>query len=199
MLKSSLYTVKTKLWSKEWRIKLMEEVIGTKVSLLVDGYPRNGFLTFSKYLSGENGVCITRLHPEYVMEKYGLVNSKFHWLSPKNVADLVKQVRSEVKNDNKKFFLDGLEYLLLWNDMNKIVAALQEVEKILNGVQGSMIISIDPLTFEERDLKKLWGSFPQFDVSSLNEVSQQSAEGEPAGKGRIGADLLVSKGLTATP
>ncbi|MCG7844727.1 MAG: DUF835 domain-containing protein [Methanomassiliicoccales archaeon] len=186
----------------------MEEVVGTKVSLLEDGYPRNGFLTFSKYLSGENGVCITRLHPEYVMEKYGLVNSKFHWLSgvkqkgslsPKNVADLVKQVRSEVKNDNKKFFLDGLEYLLLWNDMNKIVAALKDIEKILSGVQGSMIISIDPLTFEERDIKKLWESFPKFDASSLNEVSQQSAEVEPADKGRINADLLVSTGLTATP
>jgi hypothetical protein len=175
---------------------------------LVDGYPRNGFLTFSKYLSGENGVCITRLHPEYVMEKYGLVNSKFHWLSgvkqkgslsPKNVSDLVKQVRSEIKEGNKKFFLDGLEYLLLWNDMNNIVTALRDIEKMLNGAQGSMIVSIDPLTFEERDIKKLYGSFQKFDASSLSEVSQQSAVDEPAGKGRIGADLLVSKGLTATP
>lgn len=186
----------------------MEEITGTKVSLLVDGYPRNGFLIFSKYLSGENGVCITRLHPEYVMEKYGLVNSKFHWLSgvkqkgtlsPKNVADLVKQVRSEIKEGNKKFFLDGLEYLLLWNDMNNIVTALRDIERLLNGVQGSMLVSIDPLTFEERDMKELCGAFPKFDASSLSEVSPQSAADEPAGKGRIGADLLVSKGLTATP
>lgn len=186
----------------------MEQSIGTKVSLLVDGYPRNGFQTFSKYLSGEKGVCITRLHPEYVVEKYGLVNSKFHWLTgvkqkdslnPKNVADLVKQVRTEVKEGHKKFFLDGVEYLLLWNDMNKIVMALQEVEKLLSGAQGSMIVSIDPLTFEERDIKRLCEAFPKFDASSLSEGSQQSAADEPAGKGRIGADLLVSKGLTATP
>ncbi len=185
----------------------MEEVGCANVSLLVEGYPRNGFLIFSKYLSGEEGVCITRLHPEYVVEKYGLANSKFHWLSgvkqsgvlcPKNVSNLVKQVRTEIKEAHRKFFLDGLEYLLLWNDMNKIVGALQELDRALDKVQGRLIVSIDPLTFEERDLKRLLNSFPQFEASSLSEVSQQSALDEPTDKGQIGADLLVSKGLTAT-
>ncbi|HUT26531.1 MAG TPA: DUF835 domain-containing protein [Methanomassiliicoccales archaeon] len=186
----------------------MENVINANVSLLVEGYPRNGFLMFSKYLSGDDGVCITRLHPEYVVEKYGLANSKFHWLSgvkhkdalcPKNVSNLVKKVRAEVKAGHKKFFLDGLEYLLLWSDMNKIVSALQDIDHALGTSKGSMIISIDPLTFEERDLKRLWEAFPQMDTSQLNEGSQQSDATVPVDKGQIGADLLVSKGLTATP
>ncbi|MCX6651544.1 MAG: DUF835 domain-containing protein [Methanomassiliicoccales archaeon] len=186
----------------------MEEATGAKVSLLVEGYPRNGFQIYSRYLSGEEGVCITRLHPEYVVEKYGLKNTKFHWLSgvkqkgtlnPESMGNLVKQVRSEVRGGQKRFFLDGLEYLLLWNDMNKIVSSLKEISQMLDDVQGSMIVSIDPLTFEERDLKRLWDSFPQFDPSALSEGFPQSAADEPAGKGRIGEGLLVSKGLTATP
>jgi hypothetical protein len=208
MLKFPLNTVKTKIRDKDWRNKHMEQTTGAKVSLLVEGYPRNGFQIYSRYLSGGEGVCITRLHPEYVVEKYGLKNTKFYWLSgmkqkgtlnPESVSTLVRQVRAEVKEGKRKFFLDGLEYLLLWNDMVKIISSLQEIGQMLEGAQGSMIVSIDPLTFEEKDLKMLCGSFPKFDVSALNELSQQSAADEPAGKGRIGEGLLVSKGLTATP
>lgn len=179
----------------------------SKVSLLMEGYPRNGFTVFSNYLGRDQGVCITRLHPEYVVEKYGLKNSRFYWLSgvkqegtlsPKNVTALVKQVRGEIRDGQRKFFLDGLEYLLLWNDMNGIVSSLKEIEKELVKAEGSMIVSIDPLTFEEKDLRKLKDFFPQLSVE-LSAGSQRTGADEPAGKGRIGADLLVSKGLTATP
>ncbi len=177
-----------------------------KVTLLMEGYPRNGFTIFSNYLGKDQGVCITRLHPEYVVEKYGLKNSRFHWLSgvkqqgtlsPKNVSGLVKQVRTEIRDGQRKFFLDGLEYLLLWNDMSGIVASLKEIERDLRKAEGSMIVSIDPLTFEERDLKELRDSFPE--MPELSGASLRTCAGEPADKGRIDADLLVSRGLTATP
>ncbi len=184
----------------------MTGTMDAKVTLLMEGYPRNGFAVFSNYLGKDQGVCITRLHPEYVVEKYGLKNSRFHWLSgvkqqgtlsPKNVSALVKQVRGEIKDGHRKFFLDGLEYLLLWNDMNGIVASLKEIEKDLEKTEGSLIVSIDPLTFEEKDLQKLKESFPE--MAELSAGSQQTGADEPADKGRIGADLLVSRGLTATP
>lgn len=185
----------------------MTGTMDAKVSLLMEGYPRNGFTVFSNYLGKDQGVCITRLHPEYVVEKYGLKNSRFHWLSgvkqqgtlsPKNVSALVKQVRGEIKDGQRKFFLDGLEYLLLWNDMNGIVASLKEIEKDMEKAEASMIVSIDPLTFEENDLRKLKESFPQLSAE-ISAVSQRTGADEPAGKGQIGADLLVSRGLTATP
>jgi len=184
----------------------MTGAMDAKVALLMEGYPRNGFAVFSNYLGKDQGVCITRLHPEYVVEKYGLKNTRFHWLSgikqqgalsPKNVSALVKQVRCEIKDGQRKFFLDGLEYLLLWNDMNGIVASLKEIEEELKRTEGCMIVSIDPLTFEERDLRKLKDSFPE--IAELSAISQQTGADEPAGKGRIGADLLVSNGWTATP
>ncbi len=177
-----------------------------KVSLLMEGYPRNGFTVFSNYLQKDQGVCITRLHPEYVVEKYGLKNARFHWLSgvkqegtlsPKSVSTLVKQVKGEIKDGQRKFFLDGLEYLLLWNDMNGIVASLKEIEKEMGNVDANMIVSIDPLTFEEKDLRKLKESFPE--MAKISAGSPQNGVDEPADKGRINADLLVSRGLTATP
>lgn len=185
----------------------MEEAKVVKVSLLMEGYPRNGFKVFSNHLGNDQGVCITRLHPDYVVEKFGLRNSRFHWLSgvkqqgtlsPKNVNALVRQVRSEIREGRRKFFLDGLEYLLLWNDMNSIVSSLKEIERDLERAEGSMMVSIDPLTFEEKDLRKLLESFPKLDVD-LSAVSQQTCADAPIDKDRIGVDQPVSKVLTATP
>lgn len=186
----------------------MEGYVCTNVSILTEGHPRNSYAVFSKVLHGENGVCITRLHPEYVIEKFGPMNAQFYWLSkmkdksalpPNNISTLVKQVRKEIEGGCKRFFLDGLEYLLLWNDMNAIINAMQEIDKLLVQADGSMMISIDPLTFEERDLRKFCGCFPQIDLVKLNAGSQHIAADEPAGKGQIDAGLLVSKGLIATP
>ncbi|HOO03941.1 MAG TPA: DUF835 domain-containing protein [Methanomassiliicoccales archaeon] len=182
------------------------EMKEARVKLLMDGYPRKGFSIFSSYLGKERGVCITRLHPEYVREKYGLEGSRFHWLSgvkqegtlsPKNISALVKQVRGELKGGRCKFFLDGVEYLLLWNDMDSIVASLREIERELERVEGCMIVSIDPLTFEERDLTLLKGAFPEMPVLSAGSPHTDAAE--PADKDRIDAGLLVSRGSLATP
>lgn len=186
----------------------MEGYVCTNVSLLTEGNPRNSYAVFSKQLNGENGVCITRLHPEYVIEKFGPMNAQFYWLSkmkdrsalsPNNISALVKQVRKEVGEGRKMFFLDGLEYLLLWNDMNAIIGALQDIDKMLVQADGSLMISIDPLTFEESDLRKFCGCFPQVDLAKLSEGSRHTVADEPAGKGQIDAGLLVSKGLIATP
>jgi len=184
----------------------MAEMKDAKVKLLMDGYPWKGFSIFSSYLGKERGVCITRLHPEYVRERYGLEGSRFHWLSgvkqegtlsPKNISALVKQVRGELKGGRCKFFLDGVEYLLLWNDMDSIVASLREIERELERVEGCMIVSIDPLTFEERDLTLLKGAFPEMPVLSAGSPHTDAAE--PADKDRIDAGLLVSRGSLATP
>ncbi len=114
------------------------------------------------------------------------------------VSGLVIQVKGEIMEGQRKFFLDGLEYLLRWNDMSGIVSSLKEIERDLEKAEGSMIVSIDPLTFEEKDLRKLRDSFPDLSEEIIA-GSQRTDADEPADKGRIGADLLVSRGLTATP
>jgi len=207
MLKTPLNILNAEIRNRKWRTKFMDAQTSTKVSLLVEGYPRNGFTVFSHFIRGDEGVCITRLHPEYVAEKYGIKNARFHWLSgvkqqgtlsPKNISVLVKQVRAEIKGGRRKFFLDGLEYLLLWNDMNRIVSSLKDIEGLLQEVGGDMLVCIDPLTLEEKDLRKLRECFPQVTVD-ISEGSQQTCADEPVGKGQIDADLLGSKVLIATP
>ncbi len=149
----------------------------SRITLLVEGYPRNGFQMFSKLLeSGQTGVCITRMHPEYVAEKYSLKNAKCYWLSgnkgketlsPKSLNQLIKVAKS---NPGTIMFLDGLEYLLLWNDMGRILDALKDVNQVLAKSGGEMIVPIDPLTLEQKDLEKLWAAFPQYEEGQIAEA-----------------------------
>lgn len=144
-----------------------------RISLLIESYPRTGYQTYAKMVgTSTSGLCISRLHPDYVGQKYGLERSKRYWLSgqkgadvisPKSVKQLVKIIRSELRGRaGGVVFFDGLEYLLNYNDMNTVLSMLVEINKALQAADVEMIISVDPLTFEQRDIEWLWECFPRY-------------------------------------
>jgi hypothetical protein len=152
-----------------------------KISLLVEGYPRYGFDALSMLQeSGWEALCITRLHPEYVTQKYGLEGTTCLWLSsrkgaktlsPKSTAQMVKAIKSALsKKKDMIIFLDGLEYLLMWNDMARVMSALKEIKKLLQNTGCEMLICIDPLTLEQRDLDKLYNCFPAHSANEVVEI-----------------------------
>jgi hypothetical protein len=187
----------------------------SKISLLVEGYPRSGFQVLSKLLdSGRRGVCITRLHPDYVIQKHGLHDVECHWLSgckgknimsPKSLNQMVRKLKSGTKADkNLLVFLDGLEYLLIWNDMGKIMNALGEIDDALADTNAEMLICIDPLTLEQRDLDRLYEAFPKCNAnemlaSATSSRSQQTSEVLRETGGQTVGGLLQSRVLHATP
>lgn len=173
---------------------------GHKISLLIEGYPRIGLQTFSKIIStGSKGICISRLHPDYVSQKFGLESTTRFWLSgckgkevlsPRMLGQIVKTVRSSIaKERNSVVLLDGLEYLLLYNDMAKVLAFLNEVDTILAKGMAEMVVCIDPVTFEQKDLERLYAVFPRCNpeemmMTLLTPQSQQNALAVQASAGQ---------------
>ena len=157
----------------------------SRISLLVEGYPRSGFKVFSSLSKvNENSICITRLHPDYVAEKFNVRGRKCYWLSgckgkdiisPKSLSHIVKVVKADAKAGKPVVFLDGLEYLLLWNEMNKVIAALEEIQNVLVATNGTMVICFDPLTLEQNDLKKLWTLYPKMEPIAEAEQAEAGA------------------------
>lgn len=155
----------------------------SRISLLVEGYPRSGFKVFSSLSKvNENSICITRLHPDYVAEKFNVRGRKTYWLSgckgkdvvsPKSLGQIVKMVKADAKVGKPVVFLDGLEYLLLWNEMSKVIAALDEIHDVLVATNGTMVICFDPLTLEQNDLKRLWALYPK--MEPIAETEQTGA------------------------
>jgi len=145
---------------------------GHRISLMVEEHPRIVFQAYSKISqSGSKGVCISRLHPDYLAHKFGLSSAKCYWLSgckgknvlsPRMLGQIARVIRGSILKDKDRiFFLDGLEYLILHNDMAKIMVFLEEMDATLSELGADLIISIDPLTFEPKDLQKLWAAYPR--------------------------------------
>ena len=153
----------------------------TRISLLVEGYPRLGFKVFAQLSKqSSNSICITRLHPDYVAEKFGVRSRKCYWLSgvkgkdiisPKSIGQMVKLIKTQAKEGKPLVLLDGLEYMLLWNDMSKVMSAFSEIDAILAASGGSMVICMDPLTMEQKDLERLTASFPKAENIEAEAVS----------------------------
>jgi len=171
---------------------------GRRISLLMEGYPRKGFQVYSSILkSGRKGVCVSRLHPEYVEQKFDLPKGDCFWLSsckgkgvlsPKVLTSVSKTIASTLSG-NAVVFLDGLEYILLYNDMNKVLSFLREVEVILAKQDAEMLVSIDPLTFEGKELDRLYVDFPRISAEEVSPAlfssqSQQTVSAEPLSAGQ---------------
>jgi hypothetical protein len=215
MLKSVLYTVKVELSSKTEELKMVSDGISSKISLLTESYPRYGFDALSMLINtGWDALCITRLHPDYVSKKFRLNNIKCKWLSirkgkevisPKSMGQIVKAVKASLKkSDSTIIFLDGLEYLLMWNDMRKVISILKEIDSMLENRTAEMLICIDPLTLEQRDLDVLFSEFPQHSATEVveiltTELPQQIDEALPGTADRTIGDLLRSGELHAIP
>jgi hypothetical protein len=171
---------------------------GRRISLLMEGYPRKGFQVYSSILrSGRRGVCVSRLHPEYVEQKFDLPEGKCYWLSsckgkgvlsPKSLG-LISRTIASILSDNSVVFLDGLEYILLYNDMNKVLSFLEDVESALLRFDAEMLVSIDPLTFEAKELDRLYTEFPRIAVEEVSPIPlvtrpQQTVSAEPVSAGQ---------------
>lgn len=215
MLNTVLYTVKAELSPKTEEFGMVSEGITSKISLLTESYPRYGFDALSMLINtGWDALCITRLHPDYITKKFGLNNIKCQWLStrkgkdiisPKSMGQLVKAVKASLKkSDCTIIFLDGLEYLLMWNDMSKVISTLREIDSVLRNKTAEMLICIDPLTLEQRDLDRLFSEFPQHSATEVveiltTELPQQIDEALPGTADRTIGDLLRLGELHAIP
>ncbi len=150
----------------------------TRITLLIEGYPRTGYQTYARLVGGSSGgLSIGRLHPDYVAQKYGLERSKRYWLSsqkgagtisPKALGALVKALHSELRGRaGGTVLLDGLEYLLLFHDIGKMMGILQEIDGLLQQADVTMLVLLDPHTFEPRDLERLWEAYPKLTSEEL--------------------------------
>ena len=161
----------------------------THIALLIEGYPRTGYQTYARLTGGSSGgLCVGRLHPEYVAQKFGLERAKHYWLtsqkgpdaiSPKALGSMVKLFRSELKGRmGGKVLLDGLEYLLLFHDVGKVMSLLDEIDDLLKEADVTMLVLLDPHIFEPRDLERLWEAYPQLSREELlgDENADQGVE-----------------------
>jgi len=118
---------------------------------------------------GKEGLVISREHPDIVRQKYSLAKTPIVWLTshpgnervdPTNLSILQHTVNEFLKRSKSPIILlDGVEYLILNNRMEKVLQVVLTLKDEVAINDGILLLPVDPETFETRALALLERDF----------------------------------------
>lgn len=123
--------------------------------LLLETKSTESFKLFKGYISQDNkGLLITRLFPSRVRKQYNLANTPVLWLSrtqtkkainPTNLGVLLEEARDFIANNHKTLILlDGLEYLIIENDFERVLKFINSLEDEIALHNSRLLVSVNP-------------------------------------------------------
>lgn len=111
------------------------------------------------------GLCVTRQHPTIIRKEWGLEKTPIIWLSnqlgkvyvnPSNIGILSDTiVRFVEKSGDGVILIDGIEFLIVNNDFDKVLRMVHHVTEAVMENRSRLIVSVDPRTLETRELALL--------------------------------------------
>jgi hypothetical protein len=115
--------------------------------------------------SGKDTLCVSRLHPDMLRERYPLLDIRAVWLSqsgngprisPEQLDDIVMEISDFVqKNKNSAVVLDGLEYISLFTDFHTLNIFFEELNDAVMASRSILLIPVDPRLFDPCQLARL--------------------------------------------
>lgn len=125
---------------------------------------------------GGRGMLITNLHPDQVRERYGQIRTPIIWLSGQPGQDRLDPASLTIiqhtmvdflqKGDNSILLLDGLDYLISENQLDKVLKMIYAVHDAVVVSGAKFIVPIDPRTFEAKDLAFIEKEFVVIDETA---------------------------------
>ncbi|MGD0057245.1 MAG: DUF835 domain-containing protein [Methanomassiliicoccales archaeon] len=135
--------------------------------------------------AGSTVLCVTRLHPDQLKEDFGISKEEVLWLSnsvgvrnvnPQNVGILTDSLIRFFENSPKAvIILDGLEYLVMQNDFDKVLRFVNYIYEAVSMNRGTLVTTIDPRAFSTREL-----AFLEKNSVTMEEQDDISIAGYPA-------------------
>ncbi len=133
--------------------------------LVEEDVPADLYRLFEEAIrGGRRGLCVTRVYPEKLRERFGAEHLAIVWLSnvgkeesirPKDLDKLSLAVEHFVSGNGGVVLLDGLEYLITNNNflsVLRLVQALRDQVAIHNAV---LLLSVNPSSLEAHQLTLL--------------------------------------------
>ena len=128
--------------------------------LLPSDRPDPAFRLLTRELKkGSSAMVITRLHPEEVRARFKIGPTPVHWLSraftkdslsPTNLGAIADEVENFVaKLKSPIILLDGIEYLIVQNDLQKVVRFVSTVRDAIAMHKAKMLIPFNMQSVDE--------------------------------------------------
>ena len=111
---------------------------------------------------GAHALVITRTHPDIIREQYGLVKTPIIWLASQPGPERMDPTSLSIfqhtvtefakKGENTLIFLDGLEYLIINNPIDRVLRLIYALKDELLLTNSKLLVPMDPDVLEPRDL-----------------------------------------------
>ncbi len=139
-----------------------------KIYLILEPKPKISYDVFLDQLSLKKpGLIISRHHPDSVRKKYNLAKTPIIWLNRGKtdekklyyqpnlelLAHMIKQFVKDSKTTGSSSILliDGLEYLVIYNEFKKTLQFLELLNEIIMLHEGILLISLDKDIFDRKE------------------------------------------------
>jgi CheY-like chemotaxis protein len=128
--------------------------------------PRKSFEIFVDQVTHNvQGLCVTRQHPSIIRQRWELEKTPIIWLSnqlgrvyvnPTNIGILSDTiVRFVEKTEDSVVIIDGLEFLIVNNDFNRVLRMIHHVSEAVMEYKSRLLISVDPRALDPREMALL--------------------------------------------
>jgi len=111
------------------------------------------------------GLVVTREFPESIRKNHNLQVTPIIWLTespgdmriaPTSLAVLTDTIiRFMENNPNSIVLVEGIEYMVTFNDYRKVLKQLDSLNETAWVTKGRLLISVDPRAFDEREIAML--------------------------------------------
>lgn len=151
--------------------------------LVLGERPSDGFKAFSEAVknTGSNGLCVTTTYPSKVRREYKTDGSKVVWISRSTEGDAVdpKRLDFEITREISGFLkenrggvvlIDGAEYLAVENGFENVSKFLKKMNDLASVNGNSVVVTINPKTFNTDNLNLLKSQFDQVIEGGQNQA-----------------------------
>ncbi|MHA1729910.1 MAG: DUF835 domain-containing protein [Promethearchaeota archaeon] len=136
--------------------------------LILERKPKIGYEALLDQLALKKpGLIVSRQHPDFIKDKYNLAKTPIIWLN-KSVNDekklyyqpnlelLVHIIKNFIKETKKSdissiILLDGLEYLVIYNEFKKSLQFLEVLNELIMLNKGILLVIIDKNSFDRKE------------------------------------------------
>lgn len=121
--------------------------------------------------SGSPGLCITTLYPQKLKKMYGMGEAQIYWLSdstgdkdtlsPTRLDfEITRVINKFIKSEeNPVFLLDGMAYLSLENDYDKVRKFIKRINDMGSMNEATIMVVINPNSFSKETIAMLERDF----------------------------------------
>ncbi|MEE9224530.1 MAG: DUF835 domain-containing protein [Thermoplasmata archaeon] len=143
----------------------LPDIREAQIYLVEEGRPDLSYRLLARALTdGFPGLCVTRVYPEILKQRFDLENCTILWLStagqdeairPRDLERLSLLLEQFLSNNRGVVLVDGIEYLITNNDFVTVLRLIQSIRDRVAMSEAIMIISLNPSTLGCQELNLL--------------------------------------------